>query len=124
MKALKVALKITLLASAMTVIASPAIAQTTPIKFPKGSYCGSFSGDVQGRTFTLNLRAGQTLTVDTEGYRVKDIVVKQPNGKILKEPGQDYGVWNVRRNGRHSVSIITRPDENNLDAKFCAYSGI
>lgn len=35
MKALKVALKITLLASAMTVIASPAIAQTTPNQIPQ-----------------------------------------------------------------------------------------
>lgn len=118
------ALKLALLASVLAVVASPAIAQTTTIKFPKGSYCGSFSGDVKGRTFSLNLRAGQTLTVDTDGYNVKDIIVKQPNGKILKEPGQDYGVWNVRRNGKHSVTIKTHPNENHLDAKFCAYSGI
>ncbi len=59
---MKTVIQAALLSSAL--IATAGFANTTPIHFAKGSYCGSFDGDVVGRKFTMELSPEQTLRLD------------------------------------------------------------
>lgn len=116
MKALKVVAVCALLA-----MSGQSFAKVTPITFPKGSYCGSFSGDYAGRTFTINLGRGQTLTISgADG--VRDVIVKSPNGKVLHHEGQDYAEWTTRMKGKHTIKLIPY-DRNDTytSIEFCAY---
>ncbi|MDO4895522.1 hypothetical protein [Moraxella sp.] len=116
----------TLLACSLIAFAGQSFANTTPIKFAKGSYCGSFTGNYANRTFTLGLGKGQTLLINgNEGAGVdgaKDIIVKGPNGKTLPYDGQDYGQWIVRTTGKHTIKIIPySPRDAYSSIEFCAY---
>lgn len=108
-------------------MATPIVAnaKTTVIKFPRGSYCSSFTGDYAGRTFTLNLGARQTLTVMPSGG-VRDVIVKNPRGQIMEMREEDNGSEaDIRRTtmkGTHKITL--RPFDRNdtyASVQFCAY---
>lgn len=106
-------------------MATPVVAnaKTTVIKFPRGSYCSSFSGDYAGRTFTLNLGARQTLTVKPEAYSgVRNIIVKNPRGQAMRPNGHDGETWITTMKGTHKITLIPY-DRNDTDGyiEFCAY---
>lgn len=113
-------LKVLLICGAM-IMSGQSFANTVPIKFAKGSYCGSFSGDYAGRTFTIYLNKGQTLRISgADG--VENVIVKSPNGKVLHHEGQDYAEWTTRMKGKHAIKLIPY-DRNDTytSIEFCAY---
>lgn len=63
MKALK-----TLVVCSLLLVGGQSFANITPIKFAKGSSCGSFSGNASGRTFTLQLNANQELIISSYDF--------------------------------------------------------
>ncbi|MDO5050629.1 MAG: hypothetical protein Q4D68_02730 [Moraxella equi] len=118
MKTLKVVAVCALLA-----ISSQSFANTVPIKFAKGSYCGSFSGDFKGKTFTIQLGANQTLEIN--GLYLINPIVKDPKGRILKVAGwegEDVVYYNTTTAGRYTITL--RPEDGSGyygDVQFCAY---
>ncbi|OOR91371.1 hypothetical protein B0181_03470 [Moraxella caviae] len=115
-----------LVAACLLGLSAPSFAKVTPIKFAKGSYCGSFDGNHSGRTFTLHLDAGQLLEIgytDYDYYSAKDIIVKDPKGRTLQPEEQDfdYGRWITRTKGVHKVNIIRYPNSTHAHITFCAY---
>ena len=102
-----------------TALPVTAMSATTPVKFSKGSTCGSFTGNFAGRNFTLGLGAGQTLTVNAQAY---DVIVKDPRGRTLPYQGQDYGEWVTRSKGTHTIKVIPSPTDGSYGTiEFCAY---
>lgn len=71
-----------LMATCLLGLSVGSFAKTVPVKFAKGSYSGNFVG----RTFTLTLNAGQTLTVDT-AENVDNVIVRDPRGRALRFDG-------------------------------------
>ena len=103
-------------------------AQTVAIKFAKGSYCGSYSGNVAGKRFTLGLGAGQVLNVSTpeSGMRV---VVKDPKGRTLPLYDQhdetDVGgvlqnLYRTTTKGQYSISLLPAYQKRQTLVEFCA----
>lgn len=94
----------------------------TPVVFAKGSYCGSFTGNVQhGRTFRLGLLANQDFIVTNIGNgQINVAAVDGPNGRIK---GSRYGNskrYYISKNGRHDVLIFANTGHSSIE--FCAYS--
>lgn len=105
----------------LAILPVTAMSATTPVKFSKGSECGSFTGNFAGRNFTLGLGAGQTLTVNAQAY---DVIVKDPRGRTLPYAGagQDYGEWTIHSKGTHTIKVIPSPNEGSYGTiEFCAY---
>lgn len=112
-------IKTALIAATIGLVAQSATAATTQIRFAKGSYCGSFSGNVKGRTFTLGLGARQTLTVDAYAA---DVIVRDPKGRVIQWNGQDFGEWTTRSAGRHTITLqLNSFYPSNQTVTFCAY---
>ncbi|MCP3897979.1 hypothetical protein [Moraxella sp.] len=118
MKTLKVVAVCTLLA-----MSSQSFANAVPIKFAKGSYCGSFSGNFKGKTFTMQLGGNQTLEI--KGLYLIDPTVKDPKGRTLKVAnweGEDEVYYNTTTKGKYTIAL--RPMDNSGyygDIQFCAY---
>ncbi len=92
---------------------------TTPIKFIKGSYCGSFTGDMsKGRKFTINLGANQEFTIDTGNSYVASVV--DSKGIILSDQSDSsYSYQYITKNkGKHTIRMS---GEVNSYVEFCAY---
>lgn len=105
------------LAMAAALLAVSVQAQAaTKIRFPKGSYCGSYSGSSSGsKTFTLWLKAGQTLTVNHVSARYISF-----NPKKLSSLGcsGDSCQYVALKRGNHSVTLLGSDWES---VEFCAY---
>lgn len=101
-----------------------AFAENIVIKFPKGSYCGSYFGRIGLRdTFSLNLAKNQTLVI-TNPYGQEYSVIA-PNGKIL--PVANYVRQEVReyytgnQAGIFKIRIDHLYDSPTIDLQICAY---
>lgn len=98
-------------------------AKITKIKFAKGSYCGSYSGNFsKGKVFSLYLSANQEfITRNTgDGFQY-DITVKAPNGRSLR--GEHISdselMYTTTRKGRHIIKVKSTERFNSIE--FCAY---
>ncbi len=96
---------------------------TTVIKFAKGSYCTSFTGDLsKGRKFKIDLGAGQEFNVETsslDGNYVASVIDSQ--GIYLEDQGPvDEYRYFTRNKGIHTVRIAGQ-SQGNTAVKFCAY---
>lgn len=119
----------TLLACSLIAFAGQGFANTTPIKFAKGSFCGSFSGNAKGRTFTLNLNANQELFISSNDFfaDVNTITVKNPYGQELEEDASRNvayydtkgASYNTDVKGKYAIKV--NPTRNHINLKFCAY---
>lgn len=117
MKALKA-----LVVCSLLLVGSQSFANITPIKFAKGSSCGSFSGNASGRTFTLQLNANQELIISSYDFYAdtQNTIVKNPQGKTLQGTGLRGGISYVTNaKGRYTIKVI--PTSNHIDLEFCAY---
>ncbi|UOP05184.1 hypothetical protein [Conchiformibius kuhniae] len=103
------------MAAVLFAAAVPAQA-AVPIKFAKGSYCGSYSGKAYGNTtFTLKLKAGQTLQVNNISARY---IVTNPSQ--LRSLGCDSGSCEfvAKQNGVHRITLRGSGWET---VEFCAH---
>ncbi|MBS9780417.1 MAG: hypothetical protein KGV51_07305 [Moraxellaceae bacterium] len=113
---------ILLLALSMSAVAT---AKTTPIKFAKGSYCGSYSGNfTHGKKFSLVLKANQELVTRNTEYGFYDVHVKAPNGRTLRgkvdiDHETMYTIHTTTRSGRHTIYVKSTEPYNSIE--FCAY---
>lgn len=117
MKSLKV-----LAVCALLAVSGQSFAKTTPIKFAKGSSCGSFSGNAKGRTFTLYLNANQELLISSDDFYsdTKDTIVKNPHGQTLEGSGLRSGIsYSTDTKGKYTIKVI--PTTNHINLEFCAY---
>ena len=117
MKALKA-----LVVCSLLLVGSQSFAHITPIKFAKGSSCGSFSGNASGRTFTLQLNANQVLIISSYDFYAdtRDTIVKNPQGKTLQGTGLPDGIlYDTNTKGKYTIKVI--PTSNHIDLEFCAY---
>ncbi len=100
-----------------------ATAKTTPIKFAKGSYCGSYSGNfMNGKKFSLRLKANQEFISRNTGYGYQyDVYVKAPNGRKLrgKKTSDDEIMYTTTRSGKHTIYVKSTERFNSIE--FCAY---
>jgi hypothetical protein len=122
MKKLIWILPLTLLSLNLT---QPSDAKDIVIRFPQGSYCGSFAGPVKvGDKFVLNLAQEQQLVIKTTPHEYSVIA---PNGKILKVignfPDHEKQYWTGNQSGNFKVKVKTVPYKLPINIQFCAYSG-
>lgn len=94
-------------------------AATTAIRFPKGSYCSSFEGNLRGRTFTIALGVNQTLEVREDGGVIDRIIVKNPKGATLR-PVHDW-TWVTNMKGTYKITVIPYRNAGYGSLQFCAY---
>lgn len=98
-------------------------AKITKIKFAKGSYCGSYSGNfLKGKTFSLYLAANQEFITRNTGNGLQyDITVKAPNGRKLRgeQLNDDELMYTTTRKGRHIIRVKSTQRYNSIE--FCAY---
>lgn len=99
-------------------------ARNIVIKFPRGSYCGSYAGEIATKdTFSLNLSRNQSLII-TNGFG-QEFSVIAPDGKIL--PVKEHISRNVKeyftgnQSGNFKVKIDQVLDVTMADFQFCAY---
>ncbi|MDO4441764.1 MAG: hypothetical protein Q4B81_06250 [Moraxella sp.] len=129
MKSLKVLLIFGTIIMSNQSFANPTKSNVTPIVFAKGSHCGSFSGDIDNRQFTLYLNQSQTLEILLNDVRDIFPTVKNPKHKIVNP---EYGPYSeyvgyayfIKTKGKHTITFKTdREYKVNPYAKieFCAY---
>lgn len=106
--------------------ALPSWAKNIPIRFPSGSYCGSYEGAVRvGDNFVLSLAKEQQLVIKNHNGHPYSVIA--PNGTPLKvvqsfsEHERQY--WTGNRAGNFRVRIDGVPSGLQADLEFCAYSG-
>ncbi len=117
MKALKVVTMCALLA-----MSTQSFAETVPIKFAKGSYCGSFSGNFKGKAFTMQLGDNQTLEIT--GLYLINPTVKDSKGRTLRIAGWEGEdvVYYTTTAGKHTITLSPEDGGNYYaDVQFCAY---
>ncbi len=111
---------ILLLALSMSAVAT---AKTTPIKFAKGSYCGSYSGNfTHGKRFSLFLKANQEFVSKNTGYSEQyDVYMRAPNGRYLRgeKISSDEIMYKTTRSGRHIIYVQSAEPYSSIE--FCAY---
>jgi hypothetical protein len=104
------------------VLTSPIAYAQTRISFPKGSYCGQYSGDFRRpKTFVLNLGRGQTLTsrILSDGTQW-DLYVNGPAGSV--PPTRDrYDQLSYRIPVTGDYYIIVDASTPYGSVEFCAY---
>lgn len=111
----------TLAVCSLLAFGGQAVAKTvTPITFTKGSYCSSYEGNIKDRTFSLQTKAKQkiTLRLDTmeniDRFRVKD-----PNGQMLKDIGNEHWEFNTKAAGKHTIIVVPQNNSQKvINAKF------
>ncbi|MDO4450355.1 MAG: hypothetical protein Q4B79_05280 [Moraxella sp.] len=107
---------------ALLAVSGQSFAKTTPIVFAKGSYCGSFEGDVVGRRFTLGLMKHQTLFVNPTDRSQYEVIVKNPKGQTLKNNGGSMSGWDIPQNGKYTIIITPfNKGDSYANIEFCAY---
>ncbi|WP_019520686.1 hypothetical protein [Faucicola boevrei] len=109
--------------------AKPIKSEVTPIVFAKGSHCGSFSGDIGNRQFTLYLNQSQVLEILMDDVRDIFPIVKNSKNKIVLDedhPHSEYVgyAYFIETKGKHTITFKTdREYKANPYTKveFCAY---
>lgn len=95
--------------------------KTTTLKFPKGSYCTSFTGYYHNRVFNIHLAKGQTLEVNPNDV-VDGVMVKDPKGKILPNMANVNFKYKIQQKGNHIIKINRASINGGSDTiEFCAY---
>lgn len=108
------------------VLATPSEARDIPVKFAKGSYCGSYSGQVKvGDNFVLSLGKEHQLIIQKKTDH--DYAVIAPNGKYLEViqrfPDNKLQYWTGEQSGKFKVRVNSVPQAMQIDIQFCAYRG-
>lgn len=113
-----------ILCAVLALASTSAFAEIVPIKFAKGSHCGSFEGDYTNQTFTLNTKANQTIYVTIrENARdavVEDIKIIDPKGRTTYADGAEIQ-FTTKVKGVHKIKIIPYNDAGWANIEFCAY---
>ncbi|MFB6349157.1 hypothetical protein ACFBZI_06960 [Moraxella sp. ZJ142] len=117
--------------AASLAVAMTASAKATPIKFAKGSYCGSWSGEFYGdtKTFSLGLGAGQDVSISVADGSVLS-KFSGPTGE-LRSYGGDYSssYFKTKKAGMHYVTVVYIPHKyadyqgpkSSASVEVCAY---
>ena len=94
----------------------------TKVVFAKGSYCGSFTGNVRhGRTFRLGLLANQDFIITNTGDgQINVASVKGPNGIIRGSRIGNAKGYYISKSGPHDILIYANSNHSSIE--FCAYS--
>lgn len=94
----------------------------TRIKFARGSYCGSYSGNFSnGREFLLGLGAGQTFTSRNIGHGTQyDVYVIGPTGRVFgKKVNSEQINYQIPVSGDYRIFLES--STRNSSIEFCAY---
>lgn len=106
-----------------SVVLNPKTANAaTRIKFARGSYCGSYSGNFSGgREFVLGLGRGQTFTSRNTGGGVQyDISVYGSTGYVYgNKVSRNQINYQIPRSGDYYIYIKSSTQYNSVE--FCAY---
>lgn len=103
-------------------IATIPASAATRIKFPRGSFCGNYSGNYRnGREFVLNLDNGQRFTVTNTGVGVQtNWSVRGPSGHLegfrVNRSTLEYF---TEARGNHYVYVTSTASPSAV--QFCAY---
>ncbi len=101
----------------------PTANAATRIKFPKGSFCGSYSGNYRnGREFVLSLKADQRLVVRNTGVgRQTTWSVTGPSGYELDYSRIDDSTleYYTEERGNHYIEVTSTASRSSV--QFCAY---
>lgn len=111
-------------ACALLTIGGQAAAKTTAIKFAKGSLCGSFSGDIKGREFTIYLKNNQAIIIDAQSENAAGLIVKDPKNRRVQIDRYSKYKWGFLTTAKGQHTITLRPIDKNdtyADIEFCAY---
>lgn len=113
------------IACIITIVPSTVIAKvnskTTTVVFPKGSTCGSFYGNVQGRNLVLGLLKGQLFFVNPDDPSAYRVTVRDPNGGIMRDEGGSMVNWYIPKSGRYRVTLEPFDKRNKMtNVVFCA----
>ena len=89
---------------------------SSTIKFAKGSYCGSYAGNLNsGRILNISLGANQEIRIDSDAYIAS---VRDSKGNLLVDQGvYDYR-YVTKNKGNHAIRIMV--DRYNY-VQVCAY---
>lgn len=107
---------------ALLAVSGQSFANTVPIKFVKGSYCGSFSGNVAGKKFTLQLGVNQVLNINIP-YEDAVPTVKDPKGRNLElvDYIETQYLFDTTIKGQYTVVLKPlNPKNPNVSVEFCA----
>lgn len=94
----------------------------TRIKFARGSYCGSYSGNFSnGREFVLRLAADQTFTSRNIGYGTQyDVSVVGPKGRVFgNKISADQINYQTPASGDYRIYVESSTPHSSIE--FCAY---
>lgn len=98
-------------------------AKTTKIRFAKGSYCGSYSGNfVKGKRFSLYLMSNQEFITRNTGDGLQyNVTVTAPNGRRLygEQLSDSEIMYTTTRKGKHIIRVKSTEPYNSIE--FCAY---
>ena len=95
--------------------------KNTTVVFPKGSTCGSFYGNVQGRNLVLGLLKGQLFFVNPDDPSAYRVTVRDPNGKVMRDEGGSMVNWYIPRSGKYTVTLEPFDKRNKMtNVEFCA----
>ncbi|MFM7733558.1 MAG: hypothetical protein ACKO6F_08915 [Cyanobium sp.] len=111
-------LAVTSLASTLP---QPSLAATR-IRFARGSYCGSYSGNFTGgREFVLGLARGQTFTTQNTGSGNQySIVVNGPTGRIAARKTSSSSLsFSIPTTGDYYIYMRSTSPYDSVE--FCAY---
>ncbi|MFC0819657.1 hypothetical protein [Moraxella marmotae] len=116
--------------AASLAVAMTASAKATPIKFAKGSYCGSWSGEFYGdtKTFSLGLGAGQDVSISVADGSVLS-KFSGPTGELRGYEDNYVNYFKTKKAGMHYVTVVYIPpkyseyqgSESFASVEVCAY---
>ena len=95
---------------------------STRIKFARGSYCGSYSGNFsQGREFVLRLAANQTFTSRNIGSGTQyDVSVIGPKGRVVGDNiSRNQINYQTPASGDYRIYVESSTPYSSIE--FCAY---
>ena len=111
--------KLALSALVCALCVAPAYAATNvPIVFPKGSYCGSYTGQVAGKSFSLSVAKGQTIDVTVGGGELTKVV--SPRGKSIYFEDNADGTYRLRTSQKGTYKFYITGGGGYADVNFCA----
>ncbi|PNK61330.1 hypothetical protein [Psychrobacter sp. FDAARGOS_221] len=107
--------------AALLATSAQAAEPTTKLVFAKGSYCGSFSGDLKrGKRFSLWLLANQEVIIRNTGYsKIKVAYIDSPNGRVKGEHFDNMTSFYTTKRGNHYIKIYG--SDHHSSVEICAY---
>jgi hypothetical protein len=108
--------------AAVTVVGAVPADAATRIKFPRGSFCGSYAGNYRsGREFVMKLAAGQRFTVRNTGAGNQTTwSVTGPTGELDGDQADRSTIeYYTDAPGDHYVYVTSTARRSSV--QFCAY---